>query len=555
MRSLTFNDGCHTPIPEATEPLDGPDAQEVNIKTEALSETPAVVSDEPDWDETSSTATVPAEDATGRILAYTLDVLDLKVDDMSLATASCRNLVTNFVSDISYAMESLPNRHDQAHIKECTGDSGLSRLPTNASNSSKSSGTRGNRDSSTRLDKGKRKARNGGGDDQDGDDEFDEGGSKRGDPGPSKRQRVEPAFRMGCPFRKKNPLRFNVRDHRLCALTLFTDTAELRRHIQDWHRRPLPSPYQCLRCREQFKAEGELRNHQMFLTGLCPVIEASSQSHLNPEDGIDNSIAERLRSKKGRVSDSVEVQWEKMWELLFPGTPVEPYQFQAVMEHFELYQSYRASLPTLKVSLSRIGLGNRGLDTLSSILDNHFIDLFQQINEEGKQKEYHNRQPKPQSQLRAKRGSLRERLQASHRDSGVDVGLDDDGTETPLTKVDSEESNVPIDWPTAGGLALSREVPYERVDLALLEVNLDASAFLHSLDDPQHSRLHSGDVADFSSQLMAHAPNNASRADGFQYQDHGDGISQQNWQLDPNILGAMKPMDHTNAWVYQQDRY
>jgi hypothetical protein len=45
----------------------------------------------------------------------------------------------------------------------------------------------------------------------------------------------------------------------------------------------------------------------------------------DPEDGIDEAIVKTLRSKKGRVSDPVEVQWQKIWELLFPGTPVQPY--------------------------------------------------------------------------------------------------------------------------------------------------------------------------------------------------------------------------------------
>lgn len=55
------------------------------------------------------------------------------------------------------------------------------------------------------------------------------------------------------------------------------------------------------------------------------MVEASLDLH-SAEDGIDNTIAERLRSKKGRVSDSIEVQWQKIWELLFPGTPVKEYR-------------------------------------------------------------------------------------------------------------------------------------------------------------------------------------------------------------------------------------
>lgn len=504
------------------------------------------IAKELDWDDATSNATVPAKDATGRILHYTLDVLDLRIDGLSHAL---RNLVNNFISDITWVVdEGIAEKRLPMQVNECAGSSGLNRLPTNASGSSSVTG--GSQNSSQKNDQGKRKCLNGGDDDQDGDDEFDDGASKGGDPGPSKRQRVELALRIGCPFRKKNPLRFNVRDHRTCALTVFAEMSELRRHIQAYHKRPLPSPYQCLRCRRQFGAEGELRDHQLYLTGLCPVLEASLGSH-NPEDGIDKPIADRLRSKKDRVGDSSCLQWEKIWGLLFPGTPVEPYQFQAVMEHFELYQRYRASLPLLYTSLRHTGLSERGLESLSNILDNHFIGLFEEVNEDGRQKEYHNRQPKPQHpQPSPESGSPRERLQAAHRDSGVDLDLDLEviSSEASLTKVDILGSAPPLDAQTSGVLGAeplsSEPQPLDQSGLVGFDQPLDSSAFLNSYHGPMPVQL--GTDVSFPRTYHGHTLQSMAglpRSGGglpehdFGYENFGNAPGHEHWDPEGNATG------------------
>lgn len=95
------------------------------------------------------------------------------------------------------------------------------------------------------------------------------------------------------------------------------------------------------------------------------------------------------------------------------------------MEHFELHEKLQSTMPLLLINLNHMGLSSRGLETLGSILSNHFIDLLEQCNHEGRQKDYKNRQPRahpsPNARLRPKQSSLRRRLGAAHRDSGVDV--------------------------------------------------------------------------------------------------------------------------------------
>ena len=181
-------------------------------------------SDETVSDETVSNETIPPKEASVRVLNYTLDVVfGLPIDNTTVPT-TCRSIVDNFMSDMAWAVDK-DLRQNQALGYTCAAD--LSRLPTNTSTSSSSATGSSQRSSAGRSDKGKRKSRDVGDDDQDGDDECDKERTKRRDSGPSKRPKLD-SLRMSCPYRKKNPLRFNVRDHRLCALTVFTDTAELR---------------------------------------------------------------------------------------------------------------------------------------------------------------------------------------------------------------------------------------------------------------------------------------------------------------------------------------
>ncbi|KAK4130824.1 hypothetical protein BT67DRAFT_207569 [Trichocladium antarcticum] len=65
-------------------------------------------------------------------------------------------------------------------------------------------------------------------------------GAEDGSPGGGKRQKVlsalqsalqSPGLRLSCPFRKRNPVRFNIRDFQSCAMQSFPDIPQLKRHL------------------------------------------------------------------------------------------------------------------------------------------------------------------------------------------------------------------------------------------------------------------------------------------------------------------------------------
>jgi len=244
------------------------------------------------------------------------------------------------------------------------------------------------------------------------------------------------------------------------------------------------------------------------------------------------------------------------------------------MEHFELHEKYRSSLPRLRASLSSIGLGERGLDSLSKILDNHFIGLFEQCNDEGRQKDYRNRQPKPQqSQLRPKRRSFRERVaNKAHRDSGVDVGMEDDEAveQTVMAKLSGPEDNTPSfgmeTMETNDMLVGSLGQPHEDVDYPGFDnfQGLEHTVFDGDYRDmafptePDATALADQYCSRYAADPSGHNEFGTKHAAGigmlpghnveFQSQPQLD----VHWGVGSTVLGLGEPMADLDAWIYTQ---
>lgn len=113
-----------------------------------------------------------------------------------------------------------------------------------------------------------------------------------------------------CPFRVRNPVRFNIRDHEVCAMTSFESLADLRHHVMSYHRRRA-MPHQCQRCKVGFPTQRFLDDHLMLPKDeMCDTVPAGTPR--NPEDGISEDVDKTLASGNGIRT------WDDLWRLIFP---------------------------------------------------------------------------------------------------------------------------------------------------------------------------------------------------------------------------------------------
>ncbi|KAH8779940.1 hypothetical protein F5883DRAFT_406702, partial [Diaporthe sp. PMI_573] len=108
---------------------------------------------------------------------------------------------------------------------------------------------------------------------------------------------------MSCPFRKRNPTRFNVRSHSSCALSDFPSMTHLKRHIKAFH---LKSGEGCRRCGTWFETTEDLFDHLNR-----PTVCTLGTWNRNPEDGISHADLQKLCDKKVQT-------WNDVWLVLFP---------------------------------------------------------------------------------------------------------------------------------------------------------------------------------------------------------------------------------------------
>jgi hypothetical protein len=97
--------------------------------------------------------------------------------------------------------------------------------------SSQHAGQSGSRDIAPRSGESKRKNNQDHGEDHDDNESFgggDDEGADKAHPSSRKLRKFETSTKYSCPFRKRNPNKFNVRDHEPCAKTGFTNIPNVK---------------------------------------------------------------------------------------------------------------------------------------------------------------------------------------------------------------------------------------------------------------------------------------------------------------------------------------
>ncbi|KAL7923307.1 hypothetical protein ACQKWADRAFT_326188 [Trichoderma austrokoningii] len=366
LRRLTGSSSKVSPIKEEEESLTPSDSYRwPQLETTTTTTEPSL---SPKWDTTSSASDDVSSQDTEAILNYTLQLVfgvDLQ-EESSKVTPAVRRLVGKFVGDVGSSFwTSLSDADMQA-----MSSSSNSSTPSQGGTSSQGGG--GGGDSSS-AGKRKKQAR---GDEDDG--EFTDG-EGMGYNNPLKKLRPNPKddenLRLSCPYRKRNQLRFNVRDHHSCAMTYFPKFAELRQHIVKQHKRDDPSAFVCDRCNRDFHTRKELRDHQRLpKEEMCDILDH------DPESGVDGTTSIKLLSRKRASGASPEAQWKEIWNILFPDDEdhqIHPYNFTPVIEHFELSNYYMSSFEVLHSSLRDKISNPATLETLTSKFQQCFMEAVE----------------------------------------------------------------------------------------------------------------------------------------------------------------------------------
>ncbi|KAL2264592.1 hypothetical protein VTJ83DRAFT_7102 [Remersonia thermophila] len=150
-----------------------------------------------------------------------------------------------------------------------------------------------------------------------------------------------------CPFRKRNPARFNIRDYEACARRPFRSIPGLIHHIFTHHRRQA-STYQCRRCKTRFSSEMALEAH--LTLPRDQICDVNPSLHDDPEDGIPEDNLRVLVAQGGALQDWWT--WESIWQLVFPeDLEVPDPAFQPIVELEEVEEAFDDKQDALKDSL------------------------------------------------------------------------------------------------------------------------------------------------------------------------------------------------------------
>lgn len=258
------------------------------------------------------------QDVCDRLLRDVFGV-ELKDLDPTGAGAEAYKSVSYCLDELSHVVpaSALPNPGDFVH-KASPGDTGST--PTRyvgAGGDAGAGADRSNKQDTGNGNGGQKRPLDNGGNDPNNDGSSDGNGPDGGGGPGGKKPRLmsEPQDQnLSCPFRKRNPVRFNVRDHQSCAVQSFPDISQLKRHVKNFHKPRSASVFACPRCKQDMKTKETYEKHLAVPNNkICTPQEVPPSP--DPESGITSRIEDLLN---GRKANSKIDTWDSLWRTLFP---------------------------------------------------------------------------------------------------------------------------------------------------------------------------------------------------------------------------------------------
>lgn len=165
------------------------------------------------WETTSTASDDHTHDDADAVMDYTLQlVYGIDSNESPIPRSRLQRLTHDFLAGIGQAFREGCEDTDQAQHRSSTGFSTSTVSEGNVGDDNQKGEKRKKLDHSDK-----------GADDVSDNEGYNSMPSKRIKPTPS-----DDNLRLSCPYRKRNPHRFNVRDHHSCAMTYFPKFAELR---------------------------------------------------------------------------------------------------------------------------------------------------------------------------------------------------------------------------------------------------------------------------------------------------------------------------------------
>jgi len=117
--------------------------------------------------------------------------------------------------------------------------------------------------------------------------------------------------RYACPFRKRDPITYNIHDHDICALRSWESVSRMKEHLYRKH-----CKIHCQRCKQVFRKASDLVAHSM-LPDSCPIRDGNGPADISAQQEL------QLKSKKyASRYQSEETKWVEVFGILFPGEQV-----------------------------------------------------------------------------------------------------------------------------------------------------------------------------------------------------------------------------------------
>ncbi|KAK0710837.1 hypothetical protein B0H67DRAFT_646264 [Lasiosphaeris hirsuta] len=179
-------------------------------------------------------------------------------------------------------------------------------------------------------------------------------------------------FKYGCPFRKHNPARFNIRDHKQCAATGWGGFNGVKRHVRENHKRP-GGRNKCQTCKEGFETAELLQTH-LKAPGpeKCSFVETRVLLPEDPDDGMSDEVENRLAAR-GKLK-GIKC-WKMLYRALFPGEPEDlmpSSEFEPPDEtgqNLKIRKRFQDAEPALAQRLTSIFPFPADLERINAVMD------------------------------------------------------------------------------------------------------------------------------------------------------------------------------------------